>query len=517
MKATQAHTPCNQETFAFQDLGSRKVQVDFSGGYLSSDGGGLLLREVDQKLGFCQRLAKCFSDHRDARFVEHPLPQLLSQRIHGLALGYEDLNDQDELRHDPVFAATCGRDDLLGRERLHDEDKGKALAGKSTLNRLELGSNEINKEKKIQPHPEKLRDFLIEEGVKRIPRKSRSIIIDFDATDDPLHGQQEGAFYHGYYGHYCYLPLYAFCGDIPLWAELRKADIDGAKGTLEAFKLIVAQIRKRFGKKAGIILRADGGFCRDELLTWIEAQPKVYYVVGLPKNARLEKLLEPTYKDLLTDEWGYNEFQKHNEQVSEAKKHNENAPKHDKVTVPGYPKDLTIRRYTELRYRTKDSWSCERRVIGKASLTRGKINSRFIVTNLTGEEDWIEGDESYLSVRGLYEEVYCARGDMENRIKEQQMDLFGDRTSTGKIASNQLRLHFSTFAYMLLRDLRAEALAGTRYQKATVGQIRLHLLKIAAHLTVSVRRIHIRLTSACPSAGDFAKAHANLASLTAFG
>ncbi len=504
MEATQAHTPCIQQTFGFQDLGSRKVEVDFSGGYLSSDGGGLLLREIDQKRGFCQRLSKCFTDHRCQHLVEHAVPDLLAQRIHGIALGYEDLNDHERLRYDPVFAATCGREDLLGEKRTHPEDKGKALAGKSTLNRLELSAETLNDQKKIQSHPEELQRFLIEEGVKRIPRKSRAIILDFDATDDPLHGRQEGAFYHGYYGHYCYLPLYAFCGDIPLWAELREANIDGAKGTLEALKIIIPLIRARFGKKVAIIIRADSGFCRDETLTWIESQAHVHYIIGLAKNARLETMLRPTYDSMLSEVIGEADYQQQTADLDGKKR---------KFKDLIFSKELDIRHYSELRYRTQKSWNCERRVIGKAAITRGKVNSRFIVTDLTGEEEWIAGDESYLSGQALYEDVYCARGDMENRIKEQQMDMFADRTSTAHFSSNQLRLYFSTFAYMLMRDLRADALVGTRYERASVGQIRLHLFKIAAQLTVSARRVYIRLASACPSARDFAIAHANLQQL----
>lgn len=501
MNATQAQTPCNQQIFEFQALGSRKIEVDFSGGYLSSDGGGLLLREIDQNRSFCQRLSKCFTDHRCQHLVEHPLPDLLAQRIHGIALGYEDLNDHEALRYDPVFAATCGREDLLGEKRTHQEDKGKALAGKSTLNRLELGAETLDAQKKIQSHPEQLQRFLIEEGVKCIPRKSRAIILDFDATDDPLHGHQEGAFYHGYYGHYCYLPLYAFCGDIPLWAELREADIDGAKGTLEALQAIIPLIRARLGKNVAIIVRADSGFCRDDILTWIESQPHVHYIIGLAKNPRLEAMLRPTYDSLLSEAIGETAYQQQIADLDGKKR---------KFKDLIFPDELDIRRYSELRYRTLDSWNCERRVIGKAAITRGKVNSRYIVTDLTGEEEWIAGDKKYLSGQSLYEDIYCARGDMENRIKEQQMDMFADRTSTAYLASNQLRLYFSTFAYMLVRDLRADALVGTRYARASVGQIRLHLFKIAAQLTVSVRRVYIRLASACPSARDFAIAHANL-------
>ena len=408
MHPTQATTVCNQKTFAFQALGGRRVEADFSGGHLSSDGGSLLLREMDRRGRLCERLAGCFTDFRDAQFVEHELPVMLRQRILGLALGYEDINDHDRLRHDPLLAAVCGRADVLGEERHMEADRGRPLAGKSTLNRLELGAQEINaRTKKIQAHPDRIEALLLVQGVADIPRRSGVIVLDFDATDDPLHGQQEGRFFHGYYGGYCYLPLYCFCGDIPLWAQLRTADRDGSDGTLPAL-------------------------------------------------------------------------------------------------------EGTARTFAELRYRTLTSWSRERRVIGKAELIEGKSNPRYIVTDLGGEEEWARGEAAFADGASLYERFYCARGDMENRIKEQQMDMFADRTSTAFLSSNQLRLWFSTFAYQLLRGVRAVALGGTRLAAATVGTIRLQLLKIAAQVTVSVRRIYVRLCSACPMRDVFAHAHGRL-------
>jgi hypothetical protein len=498
MEATQALTPCTQQLFPFQALGSRKVEADFTGGYLSSDGGSLLLRELEGKRRLTRSLAGCFSDHRFEPLVEHQLEQLLAQRIHGIALGYEDINDHDKLRLDPLLALTCDKADLLGEGR-SEGDRGKALAGKSTLNRLELGSDKLTKTKKIQPHPGRIRDLLIGEGVRRIPRRSRVITLDFDATDDPVHGGQEGRFFHGYYGHYCYLPLYCFCGDIPLWAELREANIDASKGTLEALKLIVAKIRGRLGKKVRIIVRADSGFCRDDILTWIEKQRRVHYVVGLAKNAVLKKLLAPTYESFLRGHLGEDTYRQLCAEALERKQ-----------GQPQLADDLDHKSYCELRYRTQKSWSRERRVIGKAAITGGKINPRFITTDLTGSEDWARDDASFQAGQAIYEDYYCARGDMENRIKEQQMDMFADRTSTSRMASNQLRLWFSTFAYMLVRDLRADALAGTRLARASVGQIRLKLFKVAAQLTVTTRRVYIRLCSACPMADVFAQAHANL-------
>lgn len=482
-------TECCQQTFGFQALGSRRVEADFSGGHLSSDGGVLLLREVDRKLGLCDKIACCFKDGRNQSFVEHSLAVMVRQRVLGLALGYEDLNDHDSLRTDPLLATACGNTDLLGQERRFESDKGKPLAGKSTLNRLELGAAQSKgKYRKITADKDAFRALLVEEGVRAIGKKSRVIVLDFDATDDPIHGNQEGRFYHGYYRSYCYLPLYCFCGDIPLWAELRKSDIDAAKGTVEALKQIVAAIRRHLGKKLVIIVRGDSGFCREEIMAWIEAQPNVHYVLGLARNERLEKMLAPEFEKVRAD------LTAARQQARDEKREEPHA----------------ARRFAELRYRTQKSWSRERRVIGKAEITGDKDNPRFIVTDLTGDEEWAKGLVGFDNGQALYEQTYCGRGDMENRIKEQQLDLFADRTSTGPMASNQLRLWLSTFAYLLLARLRGVALKGTVLARATAGTIRLRLLKVAAHITVSVRRVHVRLAGAFPLKEVFAAAHREL-------
>ena len=353
---------------------------------------------------------------------------------------------------------------------------------------------EINaRTKKIQAHPERIEALLLAQGVAAIPRGSGAIVLDFDASDDPLHGRREGRFFHGYHGGYCYLPLYCFRGDIPLWARLRTADRDGSDGTLPAPRKIVAAIRARFGAKVAIVVRADSGFCREEIMAWIEAQPRVHYVLGLARNARLEALLAPAFwkTAALLDE----------DMALCARAAGADAPP---------PLDGTARRFAEPRYRALQSWSRERRVIGKAELIEGKPNPRYIVTDLTGAEDWARGEAAFADGASLYERFYRARGDMENRIKEQQMDMFADRTSTAFLSSNQLRPWFSTFAYQLLRGVRAVALRGTRLARATVGTIRLQLMKIAAQVTVSVRRIYARLCSACPMRDVFAHAHGRL-------
>lgn len=501
MEAAQAKTDRTQETFGFQPVGKRKVEADFGGGHLSSDGGVLLVGEVDKRLGLTRKLAGCFTDLRKPWLVEHTLPVLLAQRIQGIALGYEDINDHEALRLDPLLAASCGRPDVLGEERASEGDKGRPLAGKSTLNRLELGAQSGEGHyRKIQARPEEIEALLVAEGVRAIPRGSRVIVLDFDATDDPIHGDQEGKFFHGYYKNYCYLPLYCFCGDIPLWAELRKSDKDGSAGTKEALEKILKAIRGRFGKHVKVIVRADSGFCRDELLTWIEGRRNVHYCIGLARNARLERMLGPAFEETL----GKLDY----DQLVECAQ----AAGADRPPEVG---DLegSARTFAELRYETLDSWSRERRVIGKAEVTNGKKNPRFIVTDLTGKEKWAREAgcrDLFEGGQKLYENFYCARGDAENRIKEQQLDMFADRTSTAYMASNQLRLWLSTFAYMLVRGLRAAALGGTRLARATVGTIRLKLLKIAARVSVSVRRVYVQLASACPEADVFAQAHRNL-------
>jgi hypothetical protein len=479
-------TECNQQTFGFQALGSRRVEADFSGGHLSSDGGVLLLRETDRHLDLCDKLARCFSDIRDERFVEHSLPVMIRQRVLGLALGYEDLNDHEQLRTDPLLAAACENPDPLGQTRRHEQDRGKALAGKSTLNRLELGavSDSGGKYRKIKADADSIRDLLLTEGIKAIPRKSRVIVLDFDATDDPIHGNQEGRFFHGYYRNYCYLPLYCFCGDIPLCAELRTSDRDGSQGTLEALQRIIPAIRKRLGQDVRIIVRGDSGFCRDELMTWIEKQPGVHHVLGLARNKRLEALLQPTFETL----------------------HASHAAACEAARSEGREAPHAARAFGEFNYQTKDSWSRARRVIGKAEILGEKQNPRFIVTDLTGEEQWAKDLPEMTDGRALYEKFYCARGDMENRIKEQQLDLFADRTSTAPFAGNQLRLWFSTFAYLLVARLRGIALQGTVLAKATAGTIRLRLFKVAAMVGVSVRRVHVRMASAFPLQGVFRQA-----------
>lgn len=461
---------CKQEVFDFQDHNGRKVVASFDGGHLSSDAGGVLLfRELELRTGTIRRLAGCFRDGRNAKRIEHSVEGLLRQRIGALSMGYEDLNDHDRLRCDPAHGLMAGKADIEGLRR-SEGNRGKALAGHSTLNRLEqsaLGSD--GRYKKTVPDAARIEQLLIEEGVKAIPRRSARIVLDFDATDDPLHGEQEGRFFHGYYGHYCYLPLYCFCGNIPLFAKLRSADRDASDGTVEALEKIVPAIRRRFGRKIQIVLRGDSGFAREAIMAWCEKNA-LFYCLGLARNQRLQAKLNPGFETL------------HSELHSGA------------ATLP-------VRRFFEFDYRTLTSWSRKRRIVGKAEVLEKGQNPRFIVTNFKAE---------VFAAEALYEDFYCARGDMENRIKEQQQDLFADRTSTKAIASNQLRLWFSAFAHLMLSRLQAIALPGTRLEKATIGTLRLRLFKIAARVKVSVRRIRFELAESCPDRDVFAQVWKNL-------
>ena len=448
---------CNSKRFEFQVLNRRQVMAGFDGGKLTSDGGGLLLRETARRTGVIRNLAQCFWDGRDGRWVQHPVEQLVAQRVYGLALGYEDLNDHDELRIDELLGILVEKKDL-----------DHPLAGKSTLNRLELTTNGQDVYKKVVVDEEAVERFFPEMYLRSRRRAPRRLILDLDATDDPLHGKQEGRFFHGFHGCYCYLPLYIFSEDgYPLWAQLRRSNIDAAAGSVEAVQQIVQQIRRRW-PKVKILLRADSGFAREDLMSWCEANG-VDYVFGLSKNPRLIRQIE----DAL--EQARQQF----EQTGQA-----------------------ARRFCDFTYITRESWSRERRVIGKAEHLAKGSNPRFIVTSLSAQQ---------FAARSLYEQTYCRRGDMENRIKEQQLALFADRTSSSKMKANQLRLWFSTAAYLLLHQLRRLGLRDTPMARAQCDTIRLKLLKIGAQIKISVRRILISFASGYPYEKLFAQVYQNLA------
>jgi hypothetical protein len=441
----------------------------FDGGRITSDGGGLLLREVDRRTGLLDRLAACFTDYRHPDRIEHSVSELVSQRVYGLALGYEDLNDHDALRADSALALLAGKRDLTGASREKRRDRGFPLAGSSTLNRLELSTPEsaaFDRYKRIAADPEALDRLLVDLFLESYEKAPREIWLDLDATDDPLHGHQEGRFFHGYYRCYCYLPLYIFCGEHLLCARLRSANQDGAAGSVEELERIVGQIRSRW-PKTRIVIRGDSGFCRDAIMRWCEAN-RVSYVLGLARNQRLNRAL--------------------GREMAEAQQAHERTGR-------------AARRFRDFRYRTRKSWSCERRVVGKAEVLPGKTNPRFVVTNLP---------ISRAKAKRLYEKLYCVRGEMENRIKEQQLGLFADRTSTETMRANQLRLYFSSFAYVLMHGLRRLGLAGTQHAKAQCTTIRLKLLKIGARIRITVRKVWLSFSESCPYASDFAQILANL-------
>src|SRR5664280_2882699 len=440
-------TECTQQGFTFEGHFSRRVVAEFSGDRLTTDGGALLLREADRKIGLLRRVADCFSDTRQPERVEHRLPEMLAQRIYGLALGYEDLNDHEQLRNDPLLAVLAGKSDV--------EDS--PLAGKSTLNRLELSDGTPSRYKKITFWKAGIDELLVKVFVESYASAPEEIILDVDATDFPLHGEQEGRFFHGYYDSYCYLPLYIFCGDQILCARLRQSNSDAAAGSLAEIQRIVEEIRAAW-PQVKIILRGDSGFCRNELMSWCEAN-RVEYVFGLARNQRLRRIIGPQMWEA-TQQWG-------------------------KTGKPA-------RVFSEFTYKTRKrkngGWDRERRGVAKAEHIDGKENPRFVVTSLKAEE-W--------AAQALYEELYCARGEMENRIKE-QFSLFADRVSSETMRANQLRLYLSSMAYVLVCGLRRLGLKGTEMEKAQASTIRTRLLKIGAQVHVSVRRVYLAMAASYP-------------------
>ncbi len=451
-------TECTVEQLSFQAVGRRQVVARFDGGQLSSDGGGLLLREVERRTGLMAQFSACFRDYRSPTMVEHSLESLIRQRVMGLALGYEDLNDHDQLRHDPLIATLVEK-----------ADPTRALAGKSTLNRLELtpaGKGE-DRYKRIVYDTAAIDRFFVDAFLQAYPKAPERIVLDLDTTDDEIHGGQEGRFFHGYYGSYCYLPLYIFSGEHLVCARLRASNVGPAVGTVEELERIVGQIREQW-PEVTIVIRADSAFSNDAIMSWCETRG-VDYVLGLARNARLERMLASEMEQA----------------CAESKRTN-----------------LPFRSYKDFEYKTLDSWSLTRRVVGKAEYLIDKPNARFVVTSLSIEA---------IDAKTLYENEYCGRGDMENRIKEQKSFLFSDRTSAATMRANQLRLWFSSVAYLLMSALRRLGLTGTDLAKAQCDTIRLKLFKIGARITITARKIWISLSSSYPLANLFARVCANLA------
>ena len=439
-------TECNQFSFGFEAHGRREIVARFDGGTISSDAGAFLLRQTDQRMNLLPRLAKCFLDGRSQVLVKHAVSEMLAQRIYGLALGYEDINDHEQLRKDPVFGILAGRVEME-----------EPLAGKSTLNRMELGAGVKDRYKKITFWKDSIDELMVTAFIESYQKAPSEIVLDVDTTDLPLHGKQEGRFFHGYYDNYCYLPLYVFCGEQVLCARLREANHDAAFGCLTEIKRIVTQIRAAW-PEVKIVLRGDSGFCRNELMSWCEAG-RIDFVFGLARNPRLRKIIGGQMHEA-TEQWNRT----------------------------GKP----ARVFSEFDYRTKKTkksgWDRERRVIAKAEHIDGKENPRFVVTSLTKEE-WTAGP--------LYEELYCARGEMENRIKE-QFCLFADRVSAESMRANQMRLYLSAMAYILVSGLRRLGLQATELAEAQVSTIRTKLLKIGARIRVSVRKVWVSMASSYP-------------------
>jgi len=438
-------TECNQDRFEFASAhGRREIVAEFSGGTVSSDGGALLLQEADSKMNLLARFSQCFMDRRNPVLIEHSIEQMIRQRVYALALGYEDLNDHEQLRQDPLWSALAGK----------AHPGTEPLAGKSTLNRMELGAGIASRYKKITFWRDSVDELLVNVFLDAHPVAPQQIVLDIDTTDMPLHGNQEGKFYHGYYKHYCYLPLYIFCGDHVLCARLRPSSIGPAVGSRKEVERVVQQIRQSW-PEVSIILRGDSGFCSDELMTWCEKN-RVDFVVGMARNSRVEGLISGS--------------------LAEAKQQFEATPQPARIFV-------------EFEYETlKGTWSKKRRVVAKAEHINGKSNPRFIVTSLDSER-WEK--------QKLYEELYCARGDMENRIKEQFV-LFADRVSASTMRANQQRIYLSVIAYTLMNGLRRLGLQTTTMATAQVGTIRLKLLKIGALIQVTVRKVWVRLASSYP-------------------
>ena len=457
-------TQCSPDLFGFAPVAGRSVVAGFDGGAITSDAGALLLGATDRVIRVVDRFARCFRDERDPARIEHEVATLVCQRVFGIALGYEDLVDHDELRHDPALAVLAGK--LAARR-----SDCAPLAGKSTLNRLELSRLEPTRYHRISSDGAAVERLFVDVFLESRRSAPKQIVLDLDATDDPLHGHQEGRFFHGYYDGYCYLPLYVFCGRHLLAAKLRRSNIDASAGAVEEVDRIVTHIRARW-PRTRILLRADSGFAREPLMAWCEER-RVDFVFGLARNQRLVGEIEAELA------------QAEAESIATGK---------------------AARRFKDVMWSTLDSWSRRRRVIAKAEWTGGEANPRFIVTSLKPAE---------VTGRHLYEEVYCARGDMENRIKEAQSDLFAGRTSAATMRANQLRLWFASLAYLLLCALRRIGLAHTQFAQATCGTIRLKLLKIGALVTISVRRIRFAMASGCPWQNEWALVHARLRNASA--
>jgi hypothetical protein len=462
--------------FHFQTPSALPIHAAFDGGHISSDAGALLLAQVERHTGVLARLADCFTDYRDPDAIEHTVAHLVAQRVYAVALGYEDLNDHDRLRFDPLLAALVGKNDPLGHDRLRSADQGKALAGKSTLNRLELTPADAGPDaryKKIVADGSAIERLFLDVFLEAHARPPQEIVLDLDATDDPLHGMQEGRFFHGYYDCYCYLPLYIFCGEHLLAAKLRTADHGAAYGALDELRRVIEYIRQVW-PSVRILVRGDSDFGTEEIMAWCEGQQRVDYVFGLEVNSRL---LGYIGREMM---WAH---------------------------IGWLQTGVACRQWADFSYQTRKSWSRARRVVAKAEHLPGGPNPRFVVTSLSAARQ---------EAAVLYEQTYCGRGDAENRLKEQKLDLASGRTSTAALRSNQLRLWWSAVAYVLVSGLRRLGLAGTSLARAQCGSLRQRLLKIGAWVQVSAERVRVSLSEAFALPGVFARAYAALSRLASW-
>ena len=487
---TPTKTACNAQTYQFGQLDRRQVVADFSGGQITSDGGLILVAEIDRRLQISERVAACFTDQRESARVQHELSDLVAQRLYGLVQGYEDLNDHEQLRHDPMFGIVVGK--------LESEHPRCApLAGKSTLNRLEQAmhvATDLSEQRYVKfcVNPNQMESLLVELCLEHQGKEPKQIILDLDVSDDPVHGSQEQAFFNGYYDHVCYAPLFIFCGRHLLAAKLRPSNVDPADGALEELKRIIAQIRQQW-QEVVIVVRGDSAYGRDDIMSWCESQEKVEYVLAYASNERIQKMT-----------WGLEQ---------RAKAAYEQQRQEMASTLEGWvatPAELKAELdalvppqvwYQSLTYRTLDSWKTQRRVVCKLTYDGTGAHRHFVVTSFSTE---------HLSPGKLHTDYYCPRGEMENRIKEHQLDLFSDRTSTHEFESNQLRLWLSSFAYVLMQALRQQVLAGTEFADAQLGTIRLKLLKVGAQIRLSVRRVVIAFSSAWAAQSLFHRVYQRL-------
>ncbi len=493
---TPSSTQCLHNQLNFGSIKGRKVIADFSGGKITSDAGILLMAELDKKLKITARFAQCFRDYRDSSYVDYSVHQLLAQRVYGIVLGYEDVNDHDQLRYDPALAIALKKLNFI-------ESTEAVLAGKSTLNRLEYCPETVinqasSRYHRIEHQPKELEQAFVEIFLESYRKPPRQIILDMDVTDDQVHGNQEGAFFNTYYHGVCYAPLYIFCGHHLLVAKLRSSNVDPAEGALEELQRVIGLIREQW-QDPHILVRGDSAYAREDIMKWCEEQQEVDYVLAMATNSQLRLRASDVIAKAQAD---YEQRCQPVTALIETMFDPDEELDEANQLVP------SATWYRSLCYKTQNSWTCSRRVVTKVSYGSSGLKVRYVVTSLPA---------SKYPPSIVYTKKYCPRGEMENRLKEQQLELFADRTSSQTFESNQLRLWLSSIAYVLMQAFRQNCLAKTTLAKATVGTIRLSLLKLGARITISVRRILIAIASACPYQDILATAYRRIQLLPAPG